>query len=300
MRDYLNPVIDLLDYQLFSIGQTTVTPTGIISFLILSFLLIYLSGKARHILVVKLLERTPLKYGARQAIGTITRYFLLFVGFIVILQTVGIDLTAFNVLAGAVGIGIGLGLQGIANNFISGLIILIERPIQVGDRIELAGVTGKVVSIGARATRILTNDNIAIIVPNSKLVSENVVNWSYENETVRFKIPIMVAHETDIHLVSDLMLTAAGENDDVAEIPAPSVRFVKIDEEGLYFELRAWSKVRLHNPAALRSDLTFAIVDKLRSLNIRMSRNQMAPDGKSPLVEQNREKSRKRRLEIGA
>jgi small-conductance mechanosensitive channel len=274
MREYLNPVLDALNYQLFSVGQTSITPLTLINLVLLSAALIYISGRLRQLIVIKLLERTPLKYGARQAIATILRYLMLLIGFIVILQTVGIDLTAFNVLAGAIGIGIGLGLQGIANNFISGLILLLERPVQVGDRIELAGVSGRVVAIGARATRILTNDNIAIIVPNSKLVSENVVNWSYENETVRFKVPMMVAHEADVHEVSGLMMEAARENTDIVDDPPPAVRLTKIDEEGMYFQLRVWSKVRLHKPAALKSDLTFAIVDKLRARNIRLSRNE--------------------------
>jgi len=278
MREYLNPVLDLLNYQLFSFGQAKVTPMSILTFLVLSILLVYISGRVRHLLVTKLLERTPLKFGARQAIATILRYLMLLIGFVIILQTVGIDLTAFNVLAGAVGIGIGLGLQNIANNFISGLIILLERPIQTGDRIEVGKVTGRVVAIGPRSTRILTNDNIAIIVPNSKFVTENVINWSYENETVRFKIPIMVAHETDIHLLKQLLVEAAEENKDVVDDPPPAVRFIRVDEEGLYFELRAWSKHRLHKPTALRSDLTFAIMDKLRENRIRVSRNQPDPD----------------------
>jgi small-conductance mechanosensitive channel len=277
MREYFNPVLDVLNYQLFSVGQATITPLGILVFIVLSIVLVWGTGWLRHVLVSKLLERTPLKFGARQAIGTIVRYLMLLVGFIIILQTVGVDLTAFNVLAGAVGIGIGLGLQNIANNFISGLIILLERPIQTGDRIEVGNVTGRVVAIGARSTRILTNDNIAIIVPNSKFVTENVVNWSYERETVRFKIPVMVTHETDINLLKDLMLQAARENKDVVEDPPPVVRFMKMDEEGLYFELRAWSRVRLHKPTALRSDLTFAIVNMLRENNIRVSRNQADP-----------------------
>jgi len=212
--------------------------------------------------------------GVRQAIGSITRYLVLFIGFIVILQTVGIDLTALNVLAGAIGIGIGLGLQGIANNFISGLIILLERPIQAGDRIDIKGVTGEVISVGARATRIRTNDNIAIIVPNSKLVSENLVNWSYEKRAIRFKIPVMVCHDADLRLVETLMTEAADENPDVEREPKPAARLMNWDEEGVYFELRAWSKALLHKPAVLKSSLKFAIAEKLRENHIRMSRNQ--------------------------
>lgn len=283
MNEFFNQILRVLNYQLFSLGQTPVTPLRLIVLIFLSGLLVYVSGQLRKLVVTRLLERTPLRHGARQAIGTILRYLMLLVGFVVILQTVGLDLTAFNVMAGAIGIGIGLGLQGIANNFISGLIILIERPIQVGDRIEIGQVTGRVVAIGSRATRVLTNDNIAIIIPNSKVVSENVVNWSYENQMVRLKVPIMVAHETDTRLVERLMLAAAAENKDILDMPAPVVRLVRMDPEGLYFELRVWSTERLHKPTTLKSDLTFAIVDKLRVNEIRLTRHEMPQDEQAGL-----------------
>ena len=271
MREYLSPFTDLLKYQLFPLGNSQVTPLGIIYFIVLAILLIYLSGKLKKLLVGSLLAQTPLGAGARLAIGTITRYLLLFIGFVVILQTVGIDLTAFNVLAGAIGIGIGLGLQNIANNFISGLIILFERPIQVGDRIEVGKVTGEVSSIGPRSTRIRTNDNITIIIPNSKFISENVINWSYASNTVRFRIPVLLTHDSDVDLVSRLMLEVADEDPDVADTPEPTVRLVTIDGDGLLFELRAWSKVRLHKPGMFKSDLNFQIIRKFRDNNVRLA-----------------------------
>jgi small-conductance mechanosensitive channel len=115
----------------------------------------------------------------------------------VILQTVGIDLTALSILTGAVGLGIGFGLQNIASNFISGLIILFERPVRIGDRIAVGDVEGDVMRIGARSTTVLTNDNIDIIIPNSKLITENVVNWTHNERRVRFRIPVTVAFKTD-------------------------------------------------------------------------------------------------------
>ena len=271
MREYLNPIVDLLNYKLFPLGQSQVTPLGIITFAILTGLLIFISGRMRRLLVNNILARTPLQQGARLAIATVTRYLLLFIGLIVILQTIGVDLTAFNVLAGAVGIGIGLGLQNIANNFISGLIILFERPIQVGDRIEVGSVTGEVETIGPRSTRIRTNDNITIIIPNSKFISENVINWSYASKTVRFRIPVLVTHDSDVDVVSKLMFEAAVENADVADAPPPAVRLMNIDNKGLLFELRAWSKVRLHRPGVFKSDLNLAIVRKFRDHGVRLA-----------------------------
>ena len=200
-REYLNPLFELLNYNLFALGEARITPLSILYILIFTFLLFYLSNRMKRLLVSRLLERTRLDIGAQQAIGTITRYLILFVGFLIILQTVGINLTTLNVVAGAIGIGIGFGLQNIANNFISGLIILFERPIKVGDRIEVDDVNGQVMSVGARSTLVKTNDNITIIVPNSKFISENVINWSFESGMVRFRIPVGVAYDSDVELV---------------------------------------------------------------------------------------------------
>ncbi len=271
MWEYLNPVLDVLNYRLFQLGQSQVTPRGVLYFIALAVLLIYVSGKLKSLLVGRLLAQTPLQMGAQQAIGTISRYVMLFVGFVVILQTVGIDLTAFNVLAGAIGIGIGLGLQNIANNFISGIIILFERPVQVGDRIEVGKVSGEVASIGPRSTRVRTNDNITIIIPNSKFITENVINWSLASNTIRFRIPILVRHDSDVDLVSKLMCEAGDENPDVAETPKPTIRLVNIAENGLLFELRAWSKVRLHKPGTFKSDLNLAIIRKFREHSVNLA-----------------------------
>jgi len=126
------------------------------------------------------------------------------------------------VLAGAVGIGLGFGLQNIVNNFVSGLIILFEKPIKVGDRIEVDDVEGDVVRISGRSTEVLTNDNISIIIPNSKFITENVVNWSHTDRKVRFRIPVNVAYGSDVQLVERLLLQVAAENKDVLEQPRPA------------------------------------------------------------------------------
>jgi small-conductance mechanosensitive channel len=171
-------------------------------------------------------------------------------------------------LAGAVGIGVGFGLQNIASNFISGLIILFERPVQVGDRIEIENVNGKVISIGARSTIVRTNDNITIIVPNSKFISENVINWSFEGKRIRFRVPVGVAYNADINLAKKLLLRVADENGDVLKEPKPSVRFIRFGESSIDLELWVWSKEKLQRKAAFISDLNFAIWEKFRSNNV--------------------------------
>ena len=268
IREYLDPLFNLLNYNIFALGEAKITPLSIIYLVLFTVLLFYLSNRLRFFLVDNLLGRTKLDVGARQAIGTITRYLILFLGFLIILQTVGINLTTLNVLAGAIGIGVGFGLQNVASNFISGLIILLERPVKVGDRIEVGGIDGKVTAIGARSTRIRTNDNITIIVPNSKFIEENVVNWSFENKSVRFRIPVGVAYDTDIALVKKLLLGVASENKDVLREPSSSVRLIKFNDSSIDLELWVWSREKLHRKTVLISDLNFAIWEKFRAHNI--------------------------------
>jgi small-conductance mechanosensitive channel len=267
-KDYLEPIRDVLNYTIFTLGEARITPLSIIYLLVLLTLLFVLSNKLKNLLVERVLGHTKLDLGARQAIGTISRYFILFIGFLIILQTVGINLTTLNVLAGAVGIGVGFGLQNIASNFISGLIILFERPVQVGDRIEIENVNGKVISIGARSTIVRTNDNITIIVPNSKFISENVINWSFEGKKVRFRVPIGVAYNADINLAKRLLLKVADDNGDVLKEPKPSVRLIQFGDSAINLELWVWSREKLQRKAAFISDLNFAIWEKFRANNV--------------------------------
>jgi small-conductance mechanosensitive channel len=264
LRDYLDPVFNLLNYNIFVLGEARITPLSILYLILLTIALFYISNKIRTLFIERFLEQTKLDLGAKQAIGTITRYLILFIGFLVILQTIGINLTTLNVLAGAIGIGIGFGLQNIASNFISGLIILFERPVKAGDRIEVDNVNGMVMSVGARSTLIKTNDNITIIVPNSKFISENVINWSYYGGKLRFRIPVSVAYDSDIDLVQRLLCDAARENPDVLPEPPPAVRLLEFGDNSLNLELRAWSEKKLHRKNMLLSEINFAILRKFR------------------------------------
>src|SRR5262249_1745280 len=192
------------------------------------------------------------------------------IGFLVILQTAGIDLSALTILIGSVGIGIGLGLQDITSNFIAGLVILFESPVRIGDRIEVGKLQGDVVKIAARATTILTNDNIAAIIPNSELISGTVVNWSYPNNSVRCNVPVGVARDTDPDRVKDLLSEVAQEHRGVLNEPSPDVLFDSAGTGGLNFRLRVWTVPYLHKPGSLRSELNFLINKKFREEGIDM------------------------------
>lgn len=292
VQSLLTRVKGFVETPFLKIGDAQITLLSLIYFVILLLLLIYVSRKVRRWLVDKVLARRGVELGVREATGTILRYLLLFFGLLVILQTIGIDLTTLSILTGAVGLGIGFGLQNIANNFISGLIILFERPVTIGDRIAVGDVEGDVVRVGARSTTVVTNDNIDIIIPNSKLITENVVNWTHTDRKVRFRIPVSVAYKTDVRLVERVLLEAAKAVPDVLENPAPVVRFIEFGDDGLIFELRAWSTTLLHRRGKLVSQINFAIHDKFteheievpypqRDIHIRSSAVDLSPEIKS-------------------
>jgi len=262
IQTWLESAQGFLTVPLISIGKTTVTLGSVLYLVIFVLLLAWISGLMRRLLVRVLNAKSSVEPGHVQAIGTMVRYTVVFIGLVIAIQTAGIDLTTLNVLAGAVGLGVGFGLQGLAANFISGLVLLIGRPIKVGDRIELGTLEGDVVDIGARATTVVTNDNITIIVPNSTLVTEQVVNWSHSDWKVRFKIPVQVAYGTDVRLAEKLLLDVAEADPDILHDPAPSVRFMEFCDSGVKLELRAWSTSLIRKRGLLLSNLNFAIYDK--------------------------------------
>jgi small-conductance mechanosensitive channel len=202
------------------------------------------------------------------AISQIASNVVLVAGIFIVLQNTGIHLEALTVFAGAVGVGIGFGLQNITSNFISGLVILAERPITIGDRVEVAGVTGQVQKIRARSTVVVTNDNITTIVPNQKFIDSPVTNWTYGDRRVRFRVPVGVAYGSDVEKVRTTLIAVGEEDAHTLKDPAPSVFFVGFGESALNFELVAWSDEMSHRPRRYRSDLNFAIEKKFRAAGI--------------------------------
>ncbi|MDH4300744.1 MAG: mechanosensitive ion channel [Nitrospira sp.] len=259
LTDLLRPLIQFSQIPLYSIGDTTITLGTLLYLMILVVALFYATAKLKTWIVERLLLRSQVDLGVRHAIGAIVRYVVVAIGLIIILQAVGINLSTLTVLFGALGIGVGFGLQSITNNFVSGIILLLERPIKVGDRIEVGGVHGDVVNISPRATTIVTNDNIAIIVPNADFISSKVVNWSYTNRNVRFNFPIGVSYGSDPDQVRRVLLEVALAHQGVLKDPKSSVLFDGFGDSSLNFLLRVWTREFATVPGVLRSDLYFAI-----------------------------------------
>jgi small-conductance mechanosensitive channel len=214
------------------------------------------------------LSRYQLDIGIRQSIGTIIRYIILIIGFFIVIQTAGIDLSALGLLAGALGVGIGFGLQNVTNNFISGIIILFERPIKVGDRIEVGEISGDVVRISSRATSIITNDNISVIVPNSDFINSTVINWSHNDRMVRFNFPVGVSYKEDPERIRRVLLAVVGANKGVLKNPVSDVLFESYGDNSINFILRVWTSDYINRPNVLKSQLYYEVFKSFREENI--------------------------------
>jgi small-conductance mechanosensitive channel len=230
----------------------------------------WISSRTKRFLFIRLLAQSGLDRSLQYAIAQVVSNIVLVVGIFFVLENTGIHLAALTVFAGAVGVGVGFGLQNIASNFISGLVILAERPITIGDRVEVAGIAGQVEHIRARSTVIRTNDNIMMIVPNTKFIDSPVTNWTYTDRRVRFRIPVGVAYGSDIAKVRETLLAVGRENPNTLREPAPSVFLKGFGDNAMDFELVVWSSEMSARPSRYRSDLNFAIVEKFREAKIEM------------------------------
>jgi small-conductance mechanosensitive channel len=228
----------------------------------------WVSSRTKRFLFNRFLVDSGLDRSLQYAIAQIVSNLVLIIGIFIVLENTGIHLGALTVFAGAVGVGVGFGLQNIASNFISGLVILAERPITIGDRVEVAGIIGQVHQIRARSTVVITNDNIATIVPNTKFIDSPVTNWTYGDPRVRFRIPIGVAYGSDVRKVSEVLIAAGAENPHTLKDPAPSVFFAGFGDSSLNFELVVWSSEMSNRPRRYRSELNFSIERKLREAGI--------------------------------
>lgn len=266
--EFLTRFGELFTTTLFKLGQSEISVGTILYFIIAFILLSFVSKRVRSILVNKILVRANVEVGARNSIGIIARFSLLFIGTIVIVQGAGIDLSSLSLLAGALGVGIGFGLQNITDNFISGIIILFEKPIKVGDRIVVGETEGDVINISFRATTILTNENISIIVPNSEFISSRVINWSHNDRNIRFDIPVGVSYKEDPVEVRKILMAVADENPNVLKKPIPHVFFDEFADSSLNFTLGIWTSSHTDKPRRLKTELYFSIFEKFKEKGI--------------------------------
>ncbi|MEQ6165931.1 mechanosensitive ion channel domain-containing protein [Ekhidna sp. MALMAid0563] len=266
--EFLTKVGEIFTTNLFNLGDSKITLGTILYFIVSFTILTFLAKRFRNLLVNKILVKANMEKGARNSIGLITRVMLMFIGSIFIIQSAGIDMSSLSLLAGALGVGIGFGLQNITDNFISGIIILFEKPIKVGDRIVVGDTEGDVINISVRATTILTNENVSIIVPNSEFISSRVINWSHNDRNIRFDIPVGVSYAEDPVEVREVLMKVAEENEHVLKHPAPHVFFDEFGDSSLNFTLAIWTSTHTDKPRRLKTELYFEIFNKFKEKGI--------------------------------
>jgi len=246
----------ILDFTLFQLGGHSITVLHVAMFvtaLIATHIFARITKRVLNRYLLAKVEPAP-----RYVIVRFTQYLVWIGGIFVALGLLNVDLTALTVVAGALGIGIGFGLQNVVNNLVSGVVLLLEQPVRFKDRISVENVEGQVENINFRATTIVTNDNISMIVPNSEFINQTVVNWSHGDPRIRIHVPVGVAYGSDVHVVTETLLDVARKADGVLQAPAPEVRFLEFGDSSLSFELLVWSD-EPPNHHRLRSQLNYAI-----------------------------------------
>ncbi len=244
---------------LLQLGQVPITPAFLIKAILFLLLLAFVARKSRRLFRHYILDRLAMEEGHKYALETATEYVIVIAGLAIGLESAGVNLSSLALLGGALGIGVGFGLQPIVNNFVSGLVLLFEGPVKVGDRVEIAQLNGDVVKIGARSTWVRTNDNIIVVMPNSEFVVKPVVNWTATDRQVRFSLSVGVGYGSDPEQVRDLLLHVAAQNPHVLPTPSPDVIFTGFGDSSLNFDLRYWTISKVQTPKILKSDLYFAI-----------------------------------------
>jgi small-conductance mechanosensitive channel len=260
----------MLLYSFFKVGALAITPLFLLKAGIFLFLLVTVSHLIQKVVLSRLLGHLHITEGQRFALGRFATYFLFLGGLFIGLQSLGVNLNSLVVFGGAVGVGVGLGLQNVVSNFVAGLILLIEQPIRMGDRVETGDTLGDVVKIAARSTWIRTNDNVVMIVPNNTFINNAVTNWTANDPNVRINLPVGVGYASDPEEVRTLMLAAAAAHPEVLKEPKPDVIFTDYGDNSINFQLRVWTEGRAHTPLVLKSDLYFALFKSFKEKGIEL------------------------------
>jgi small-conductance mechanosensitive channel len=263
---FVATMTSVMNYS-FGLGKVEFTLGNVIGVvLILGFGYGFAKGSSSLLRTV-LAAKLPFQRGLPYAISKVTYYCLMTLVFFAAITRAGVDLNKFTVVTGALGIGVGFGLQNIVNNFASGLILLFERPIRVGDVVEVNGLSGTVKRIGARSSTIATAQGAEVIVPNSNLIANQVVNWTLSSPWRRVEIPVGVAYGSDPDTVLRLLTRVAAEHAGVMPDPPPAAFFLGFGDSALNFELRFWAN-RQDIWFQLKSDVAIGVAQALRQANI--------------------------------
>lgn len=259
-----------LNFEIFSIGDSVFRVANLLYIILILVVARIVILGVRVFVRRRLAKIKSVDRGRSYAILSITRYFIYTLVIILVLQASGMNITVLVAGSTALFVGLGLGLQNTFNDFVSGIILLFEGSLEIGDVVEVKGTVGRVIKIGMRTSTIVSRDDVAIIVPNSRFVSDEVVNWTHQEKHVRFHIKIGVAYGSDTEKVRDTLIAAAQAHPEVADNPIPIVFFQDFGESALQFEILFWTNKTFEAERTL-SELRFAIDKAFRENNIRIA-----------------------------
>ena len=260
----------ILDWPLFTVGNMPITLIFLVKCILFLIALSLLTRISRYILGTKILSRTKMERGVQYALLRAFGYVVFLLGLIVGLDTTGLNLRSLLVVGGALGLGVGLGLQNIVANFVAGLVILWEGPVKVGDWIEVGNTQGEVTRIGARGTWVRTFDNQVIIVPNSEFINQRVSNWTANDRIVRLSIPVGVSYNSDLYEVREVLLAIAKSHSEVLASPPPAAIVTGFGDNAVNVVLRVSTSLMTERTPTIKSDLFFEIFRVFREKNIGM------------------------------
>ncbi|MGB3615956.1 MAG: mechanosensitive ion channel domain-containing protein [Elainellaceae cyanobacterium] len=267
LRGWRYAIGNVLDAKIINLGSGTYSAIELLLLLGLIVGVWFASNVVTQLFRFHVLNRARIEKRVQDILSVLIHYALIFLGVVVLLQIWGIDLSSIAILASVLGVGIGFGVQNITNNFISGFIIMLESPIQSGDFINVGDLVGTVEKIGARSTEIRTLDQVTIIIPNSRFLESEVINWSHGNPVSRLHVPVSVAYGSDIDHVKTALLEAIRRHPEVLLRPAPEVWFQGFGDSALDFEIMVWTG-EPRKQFRVKSDLNYEIEASLRRYGI--------------------------------
>jgi potassium-dependent mechanosensitive channel len=273
-EDVYRAISALMAYQI-TVGSAGFKVSNVVAFVLTLFFGYLAASIIRAVLGEEILPRLNLSRGVPNAIATVSYYVALVLIFLFALAASGVELSKFTVLTGAFGVGLGFGLQNVVNNFVSGLILLFERPVRVGDILDVGGISGEVTKIGFRSSTLHAFDGSDLIIPNATLISERVVNWTLTGTRRQIVLAIHVAYGNDPTAVRDLLRTTTEKHSDVLDYPKPTALFLGFGDSALNFEVRFWAP-RPDIAAELRSDVALSIANALDDAGIKVPMPQRA------------------------
>ncbi|MDX1974250.1 MAG: mechanosensitive ion channel [Rickettsiales bacterium] len=257
-----------LESVVFDIGKFKLSMLGIINGLVMLIVVFWLAGALSRTLESYLRKASSLSYNTRELFVKFFRIFIYFIALMITLSSIGVDLTAFAVFGGALGVGIGLGLQKITANFVSGITLLMEKSIKIGDLIEIGDISGWVRQLNIRYALIECFDGKEVLIPNEELVSTRVTNWTYSNDRARIDIPVAISYDSDFRLAQKLILEAATEHKLCLKSPTPNCFMRQFADSSLNFTLTFWIRDVKEGRLGPQSDVMFAILDKFKTNGI--------------------------------